>query len=227
MTLPDVVVLDVNETLLDLAPLGPAVAGAVGSDGALGEWFARTLHGSLLANQLGVYRAFAEIATDALQTVAARRGTALDRDAAATVVDGMRSLPPHPDVLPALERLKAAGLRLVALTNNAYDVAIDQISHSGIAGYLDTLLSVDEVRRFKPAPEVYLMTSMRSGAELDRCLMVAAHDWDVRGAQGVGMKGAFLARPGAIWGLPDPVPELSADDLGSLADRLLSAEDPA
>ncbi len=221
MSRPSAVVLDVNETLLDLATLAPAVDGAAGGEGAMGEWLARTLHGSLLANQLGVYRPFAEIAAGALQVVAARRGVALDADGAAAVADGLRTLPPHPDVIPALERLKAAGLSLIALTNNSYGVAIDQISHSGIAGYLDTLLSVDEVRRFKPAPEVYLMASMRSGVELDRCLMVAAHDWDVRGAQGVGMKGAFLARPGAIWGLPDPMPELTADDLGGLADALL------
>ena len=33
-------------------------------------------------------------------------------------------------------------------------------------------------------------------------LMVAAHDWDILGARTIGMPGAFINRPGAVWSLP-------------------------
>jgi len=81
-------------------------------------------------------------------------------------------------------------------------------------------VSVDEVGRFKPAPETYIMTSVRTGVELDRMMMVAAHDWDIIGARSVGMPGAYIARPGAIWSIPDPPAEIVVGDIGALAKAL-------
>lgn len=219
-TAPRVLVFDVNETLLDLAALKPVFAGVFGTADPMGEWFARMLHGSLVSNHVNDYRPFGEIGLEALLALAEKRGVDLDVDAATEVVHGMRSLPPHPDVIPALERLKAAGFGLVTLTNGSYEVAIAQIRNSGIAGYLDSALSVDEARRFKPAPEVYLTAAMRIGVEVDEAMMIAAHDWDVLGAQSIGMVGAFVARPGAVWSYLDSQPVLTVPDLGGLADAL-------
>jgi 2-haloacid dehalogenase len=61
MDRPELLVFDVNETLLDLATLHPAFVDALGSADAMGEWFARLLHGSLVANHSGRYRPFGEI----------------------------------------------------------------------------------------------------------------------------------------------------------------------
>ncbi len=219
-TPPKVLIFDVNETLLDLSHLKPAFAAVFGSAEPIGEWFARMLHGSLVSNHVNDYRAFGDIGLEALLVLAEKRGVDLDVDAATTIVAGMRSLPPHPDVLPAMERLKTAGFGLVTLTNGSYDVAIAQISNSGIAGYLDAALSVDEARRFKPAPEVYLTAAMRIGVEVDEAMMVASHDWDILGARSIGMDGAFIARPGAIWGSIEPPPTITVPDLGGVADAL-------
>lgn len=88
-------------------------------------------------------------------------------------------------------------------------------------------LSVASVERFKPAPEPYLHAGAVLGVDVDRILMVAAHDWDIAGARSVGMPGAYLARPGAVWGLPDPPPDLVAPDLGTLAELLVgNSESP-
>lgn len=217
---PAVIVFDVNETLLDLSSLRPVLEERLGTSEPLGEWFARLLHGSLVANATGRYRPFGTIGIEALRLVAAKRGLDLTVDDAEAVVAVMRRLEPHPDVVPGLERLAAAGYRMATLTNGSSDAAADQIAHANLQRFFEQILSVDDVERFKPAPQVYLLASVRLGVDVDEMLLVAAHDWDVVGARAVGMNGAYLARPGAVWSLPDPMPELVAENLTALADLL-------
>ncbi|MGH8912377.1 MAG: haloacid dehalogenase type II, partial [Acidimicrobiia bacterium] len=60
---PGIIVFDVNETLLDLAALRPRFEAALGTIEPMGEWFARMLHGSLVANHTLRYRPFGQIGT--------------------------------------------------------------------------------------------------------------------------------------------------------------------
>jgi len=187
----------------------------------MGEWFARMLHGSLVANHMNAYRPFGRIGVEALLVVAKKQGIDVSPDAAAGLVGGMRSLPPHPDVPEALARLRDDGFRMITLTNGSTDAITDQVANAGIAEFFEATLSVDEVQRFKPAPEVYHMAAARMGVEIDEMLMVAAHDWDIIGARSVGMPGAYLSRPGTVWGLPDKPPDLVGPDLLDVAKRLV------
>jgi 2-haloacid dehalogenase len=215
-----VLLFDVNGTLLDLGALGPAFTRLMGSAEPMGEWFARLLHGSLVADHTRRHRPFETIAVEALLVTAQRRGLDPGPDAIVEVVAGLRRLPPHPDVEPALERLAGQGLHLAVLTNGSADLVEEQLRNAGIARYFERVLSVDAIGRFKPAPETYLHAAAVLDVAVDEVLMVAAHDWDVAGARSVGMPGAFLARPGAIWGLPEGPPALVAPDLAVLAGML-------
>lgn len=221
-----VLIFDVNETLLDMSAIQPGFVEVFGSAEPIGEWFARLLHGSLVANHTNRYRPFGLIATEALITLAKRKGIDISPDRAVEVVATLRRLPPYPEVPAALEHLRGTGFRLVTLTNGSGDAVTEQLQHSGLAGYFERSLSVDAVGRFKPSPEVYLYAAAELGVDLDKAMMVAAHDWDIIGARAVGMPGAFIERAGVVWGLPDPPPQLVASDLGVLA-KLLSSPDPA
>jgi 2-haloacid dehalogenase len=217
------VAFDVNETLLDVSVLRPVLSGLVGGAFSVDEWFTRTLHGSLTANHLGRYRPFAEIALDSLLWLAERQGLELSSEDASGFVMGLAHLPPHPDVAGALESLAARGYRMVALTNGSAEVAHTQIVGAGIAPHLERVLSASSVERFKPAPEVYLYAAAICDVDIDDVLMVAAHDWDVAGAQSVGAKGCFVRRQ--PWGLRDVVPSMTVDDLTELAAILVGESD--
>lgn len=210
------IAFDVNETLLDLSAMRPAFTELIGSPDPMGEWFARMLHGSLVANQTGHYRSFGMIGVEALLVVAQKRHIALSPDQAADFVGGMQHLPPHPDVIPTLTELAARQWRMVTFTNGSQAAAQAQVTNSGIAPFLEAVLSVESVGRFKPAPETYLWTAAKLGIEVDEMLMVAAHDWDVLGAQSVGCQAAFIGRPGAVWGLPNYPPKIVGHDLTCL-----------
>src|SRR5690349_20038002 len=101
--------------------------------------------------------------------------------------EGMARLPPHPDTRPALEALRERGDTLAALTQSVPDVLERQLANAGIRELLDLALSVDAVRRFKPAPESYRHACERHGVDPADATMVAAHAWDVAGAAAAGM----------------------------------------
>ncbi|MGH8924705.1 MAG: haloacid dehalogenase type II [Acidimicrobiia bacterium] len=218
---PNVLIFDVNETLLDLAGLDPLLVETFGSPPPRGEWFARLLHSSIVANYTNRYRPFGEIGVEVLLALAERRQVDLTEEQARRIVGTMLSLPPHPEVPEAMRRLAAAGYRLATLTNNATAAVAAQMRNAGLDGYLEVMISVDEVGLFKPAPEVYQKAAERLDIEMEQGLLIAAHDWDVVGARAAGMPGAFLARPGSVWGLPDDKPDLAVSDLAALADRLI------
>jgi 2-haloacid dehalogenase len=124
-------------------------------------------------------------------------------------------------VLPGLERLRGAGFRLVTLTNSAPDPQVNPIERSGIGRMVERQFSVDPLRRFKPALEVYQQVSDALALPPQAFCMVAAHHWDLIGAQALGWVGALVTRPGqaAVPGLP--APDLAAPDVDQLATAII------
>jgi 2-haloacid dehalogenase len=217
---PALLAFDVNETLLSLEPLRQRFEEIFGAVPPLGEWFARLLHGSLIANALDQHRPFGEIGAEALVTLAIRRGVELSPEEARSALALMAELPPHPDVVPAVERLATAGIRMIALTNGGPLVAEAQITNAGLAEHVVPVISVDEVGRFKPDSAVYQHAARRTGVPFGEMALVAAHDWDCAGAIAAGAQAVLVQRPGVRWGLPSEPPEVVVGDLGELADLL-------
>ncbi len=217
---PDIVVFDVNETLLSLSTLRPGFAEVFGTADLLGEWFARMLHGSVVSNELDDYRSFGTIGTEALLVLAHKHGIEVSRERAEGVVAGMRRLDPHPDVVPAFRALRDAGFRTATLTNGSNEAAAAQLEHAGLAPLVDESMTVDEIGKFKPAHQVYETAAERFGVDISKMLMVAAHDWDIAGAAAAGCRTAFVTRPGVFWSLPGEPPGLVVADLTGLVGAL-------
>ena len=220
---PPLIAFDVNETLLSLAPIKARLEGLFGVDPPVGEWFARMLHGSLVANHIDNYRPFGEIGVEARLTVAIKRGISLTGEVALDVVSEMTSLPPHPEVYNALERLFDAGFVMIALTNGSTDAANAQIENAGLHPFLRRVVSVDEVGRFKPDPAPYRKAAELMGVAVGDLTLVAAHDWDCAGATAAGAGTVFVKRPGVVWSIPTDMPDVVVGDIADLADLLISS----
>jgi 2-haloacid dehalogenase len=219
-----VCVFDVNETLIDLSALDPHFEAIFGAAAARRAWFAQTLQSAMAATLSGFYADFGVIARAALEMVAARQNLALTEDHVQQIMGAVRLLPLHSDVRENLERLRAAGLRIVALTNSPPAVVTAQLAHAAVRDRFEQVLSVDAVRRFKPASEVYQMAAAQLGVAVGGLRMIAAHDWDVSGAMRAGCAGAFVARPGMVL---DPLaerPDVVGADLYEVTDQILAIE---
>ena len=220
MTRP-VLLFDVNETLLDVTSMGPAFEQTFNSPTFLGEWFSTLLRFSLEVSVSGDYHPFDELARSALTATAARHGKQLDDATVGNLLAKMTELPAHPDVRPGLEALKSAGFRIMALTNSRHETAVAQLTFAGIVSEFDEVLTVESVRKFKPAPETYAYAAEQAGVSVDQLMMIAAHDWDVNGALLAGAQAAFLERPGVSLAPHDRIPDLRAPELVTLSNKII------
>ncbi|WP_050495116.1 haloacid dehalogenase type II [Streptomyces sp. NRRL F-5702] len=157
---------------------------------------------------------------------------ALDREAARAVAEAAgvddpvaeaalalsaRKLPPWPDTGAGLARL-AERYPLIGLSNASRTALLGINAHAGLRWH--QALSAEDARTYKPDPEVYRLAVTVSGVPPERLLMVAAHAWDLRGAQDLGLRTAYVARP--VGDPPGPFDrfDLYADDLADLVGRL-------
>ena len=195
---PEVVVFDVNETLSDLSPMGQ-LFGDIGAPQHLAAtWFAGLLRDGFALTAAGTCPSFAELAAGLLRVQLA--SLTLHRDLEASVAHLMQSfndLPLHPDVVPGINALAEAGLRLVTLTNGAASVAAGLFERAGIRGRFEQLLSVEEAGVWKPAAGSYGYALRQCDVAPSAALLVAVHPWDIDGAHRAGLTTAWVNRAGA------------------------------
>jgi len=155
-------------------------------------WFETLLHYSLVSTVSEEYYNFDEIGAAALLMLAHKFGIDMDVERARNVLKPMLSAQPYPDVLPSLKKLKESGFRIAALTNSSKKSMETQLKNAGLDIIFDRMMSVEEIGMYKPKRDVYQWASREMGTRCEQSLFVAAHGWDIAGAQSVGMKTAFI-----------------------------------
>lgn len=218
-----IIVFDVNETLLDITTLEPLFARLFGNKMLLREWFAQLVLYSQTMTLSGLYTPFGELGVSALQMTADIHNVRLIDSDIDELKERMSEMPAHPDVVPALTKLREAGFRLVTLTNSASNTSPTPLEKAGISHFFEQHFSVETVSKFKPAPETYQMVAKELSVELSDLCLVACHLWDTIGAQAAGCRGAFLTRPhNALLSAPNvPAPDFVAADLTTLAEQII------
>ncbi|MFF9805527.1 haloacid dehalogenase type II [Streptomyces coeruleorubidus] len=195
----EVVVFDVLGTLIDEpSGLRAAIREAVPAsddtavDDLLSLW---QQHGALeqrrILQGLRAYAGTETIDAEAARLVSGRAGLSDPATIARLATAGQR-MPPWPDSVAGLERL-AQCFPVVGLSNAGRTALLRLSAHAGLRWH--QALSAEAVQAYKPAPEVYRLAVDTAGCPPDRVLMVAAHAWDLRGAQAVGMRTAYVRRP--------------------------------
>ncbi|MGH3031242.1 MAG: haloacid dehalogenase type II, partial [Gaiellaceae bacterium] len=152
----------------------------------------------------GDFHAFAELAETSLRTALAQQG--LDESRAAEVLEGFAELPPYEDAENALRKAREADLTVALLTNGGEANTRRLLERAGLDRYVDAAISVDEVRKYKPAPEPYRHAANRLGFEPGDVCLVAAHGWDVLGARNAGLQAVWVDRLERRWPFPLPEP---------------------
>jgi len=217
----DSILFDVNETLLDLSLLRARFRTHFGTDTGVPAWFARTLHASTVCVVTGVKSDFRRLAEESLRRTAAEAKVDLQPRQVDEILGAFARLPPHPDVRPALERLRQSGLRTIAFSNSSVALLQTQMQQAELDGLLDAVVSVQHFASFKPDPSVYRGVARLVERPVQALCLVACHDWDCHGALSSGMRAAFVRRGPAPYGRLYRRPELEADRLDVLAEALV------
>jgi 2-haloacid dehalogenase len=132
-------------------------------------------------------------------------------------------LDPWPDTVPGLTRLRQRFI-IAPCSNGHIAQGVNLARHAGLPW--DTILGAEIARAYKPQPAVYLASAAALRLEPDQITMVAAHNDDLRAAQALGFRTAFVPRPtehgpGQSTDLePDGDWDVVAEDFERLAQRL-------
>ncbi|WP_339708279.1 haloacid dehalogenase type II [uncultured Kriegella sp.] len=220
---PKVLFFDVNESLLDLGNLKKSIGKALGDrEELLPLWFTTMLQYSLVSTAARQYEDFGVIGAATLRMVAGNHDIKLSEDDAKAALSPLRSLPPHPEVKEALQKLKNAEYTMVSLTNSSNEGVAMQFKNAELTEFFDMRLSIEDVAKYKPDRDVYDWAARKIGAQPHECLMIAAHGWDIAGALWAGWRGAFIARPGQQLYPLAPLPEINEPDLLEISKKLIA-----
>jgi 2-haloacid dehalogenase len=214
---PTVVAFDVNETLLDLGPVRAALIELGQPADLLPGVFARTLltgmAGALVGNWFPFRAAFDAALAQTSDLGAGER---------AQVAEAFGELAPHADVEPALRRLTEAGVRVITLSHGSPGIAEAGLARGGLTPLVERSLSSESIRSWKPAPQAYLWAAGSCDVAPHELALVAAHGWDVQGAQRAGVTGAWFPRSERSYPEVYDVPHVHAPDLAGAVDALLA-----
>ncbi|MGB8966655.1 MAG: haloacid dehalogenase type II [Candidatus Cybelea sp.] len=216
------ITFDVNETLLDLESVAPIFSRIFGDGAVMRLWFADLILYSEALTLAGVYVPFTDIGAAVLAMLAKTRGITVSDSDKGDLTDTFATMPPHPEVPAALDKLRDAGFRLFTLTDNLLEIQTRQLEHGGIVDRFERRFSVDKVGHHKPSHEAYAYVQAQLGARPSDMLLIASHTWDTIGALGAGWHAALIKRPGNdVLGV-GPQPEVVGIDLKDVADQLIA-----
>ena len=98
----------------------------------------------------------------------------------------------YPDVAVTLKNL---GKKQAILSNGSSDMLLPLVERSGLR--FDAVISVDELKVYKPAPQVYELALRKLGTEKGQIGFVSSNCWDAMGAKSYGFKVYWINRAGA------------------------------
>lgn len=215
MPRPLIVAFDVNETLFSLDEIGRALDDVGAPGGTLQRWFGQVLSDGFALTCAGD---FVEFGTLAHQTLAGMLG---DEGRAATVLERFAHLDAHPDVRPALERLRDADVPAVTLTNGHADMTRRLLERAELGSLVRGCHDVGEAQRWKPAAPPYQHCARRNGVDPGRMALVAVHSWDIHGARRAGLVTGYARRHEGGRVTHFAAADVEADDLVGVVDGLL------
>ena len=216
-TRPEVVAFDVNETLLDLAPVQASLVEHGEPAHLLPTVLGRTLGLGWASSVAGTWCSFRAAFESALAQL-----TGLDAEQRSAVADTFLELSPHPDVEPALRRLTAAGVRAVTLTHGSPGVAEAGLARGGVTPLVERTLTSESIRTWKPDRAAYLWAAGVCDVPPERMALVAVHSWDVHGAQLAGLTGGWAPRSERVAAGVFEIPHVQGGSLVEVVDALLS-----
>jgi 2-haloacid dehalogenase len=177
-------------------------------------WRQKQLEYTWLRSLMQRYAPFEQVTDDALGFVSKQLKLNLTAGAREALCNEYLQIKPYPEVPAALAKLRAHGLPLAILSNGSQHSIHSVVSHSGLESQFDYLLSVDEVRVFKPHHAAYELGENRLGIARGDVLFVSSNAWDASGARNFGYTVCWINRTGNTF-----------DELGQRPDRVIAGLD--
>jgi 2-haloacid dehalogenase len=188
------VVFDAYGTLYDIQSVASVTEQAFPGYGDIITqiWRIKQLEYTWLRSLMRRYQDFAVVTADSLAYTLRVLGLPHDEAMFALLLDKYLHLDLYPDALAALGAMKDR--KLAILSNGSPDMLNALVTNSGLDRVLDSVISVDANKVFKPCPEAYALIESELDVPATEVLFVSSNPWDACGAKSFGLNVAWIER---------------------------------
>ncbi|GEO84274.1 MULTISPECIES: haloacid dehalogenase type II [Alphaproteobacteria] len=178
-------------------------------------WRAKQLEYSWVRTLMGSYRDFWQLTEEALDHTLAQFPS-VERSLRADLLSAYWTLDCYPEVPAVLKDLKSRGAKLAILSNGSPDMLAAAVKNAALDVILDDVFSVDAIRAYKTAPQVYDMVTTAYRLYPHAVSFQSSNRWDVAGAQKFGFRTVWINRSDLPDEYTDHRPDLILPSLTSL-----------
>lgn len=157
-------------------------------------WRAKQFEYCFLRSITGEHADFLQVTGDSLDYTAQQMRLDLTAEKREQLIRAYSSLKPWPDTVSALKKLKAAGIRIIALSNFTPKMLRENSDAAGISSLFDDLLSTETNGTFKPDPNAYALGIKALDLSKDEIVFAAFGSWDAYGARSYGYPTVWVNR---------------------------------
>ena len=221
MTERRIVVFDIIGTCFSLDKLQQQLTELGAPASTVKLWFSQALRDAFALSHAGGYQPLKEILQAELPRTLKLLEVELNSQERSQVMEKLSQLELNQSAEAAFKLLTEAGYQIVALTNGSKSATDKLLERAGVQKYFSEVYSCDAIAHTKPHQDVYKMVETDN---LDRTWLVAAHAWDIMGANEVGMKTAFVTQLEKDYLDVYPQPQIMAENLLEAARQIVEAK---
>ncbi len=177
-------------------------------------WRAKQLQYTWLRSLAGCHADFWQVTGDALDFALSTLHLE-DAIPRARLMNLYLSLSAYPEVSDTLKRLKTAGMKLAILSNGTPTMLNAAAHGAGIDGLLDAVLSVEDVRVYKPHRSVYHLACERFNVPASHICFISSNGWDAYSGKAFGFRVLWCNRFAQT---PERIPETPDAQIATLTE---------
>ena len=164
------------------------------------------------------YEPFDTCIKEALEYTSVYFKVSLSQDIKEQLLNTYNNLPTFHDVESSLSTLSSKGFNMYAFSNGSTHTVESLLNKANIRSYFLDIVSVDEIKSYKPNPDVYSHFLSRTNTLSQNAWLISSNPFDVIGAVSYGMRAAWIKRSAEVlydsWGIN---PTLTLNSLVNLA----------
>ena len=136
------------------------------------------------------------------------------------LLDLYRVLSTFSEVNDVLKKLKEKKYKLAILSNGTPSLLDELVSSNNLENIFDDVLSVEEVKTYKPHPNVYNIPIKKYQINKNNVAYLSANTWDVAASGNYGFNAVWVNRNNSVFDNLDYVPKHEIKNLIELLDKI-------
>jgi 2-haloacid dehalogenase/putative hydrolase of the HAD superfamily len=139
------------------------------------------------------HRTFAEVSALALERAMTDFGLPFEAADAVILTSSIGKMPPFPEVVATLKKLKAAGFRLAIISNT--DDAIIAGNLAQLGGHIDRVITAEQAGAYKPSSQIFHHAWKSLGLSMEDLVHICASPHlDLAAARELGFRTVWIDR---------------------------------